>query len=95
MRTRLVGILLPLLAAGRVSLVSAQVVRGTVTDSATGRPVAGAGVSLLVRRAALARGIPYTTTLSAAAAAAAGIRSQREEVLRVTSLQEIFGRSRY
>lgn len=48
-----------------------------------------------MRRAALARGIPYTTTLSAAAAAAAGIRAQREEALRVTSLQEIFGRSRY
>jgi carbamoyl-phosphate synthase large subunit len=48
-----------------------------------------------MRRAALARGIPYTTTLSAAAAAAAGIRSQREEALRVTSLQEIFGTSKY
>jgi carbamoyl-phosphate synthase large subunit len=48
-----------------------------------------------MRRAALARGIAYTTTLSAAAAAAAGIRAQREEALRVTSLQEIFGRSRY
>lgn len=47
-----------------------------------------------IRRAALARGIPYTTTLSAAAAAAAGIRAQREEALRVTSLQEIFGRRR-
>ena len=47
-----------------------------------------------MRRAALARGIPYTTTLSAAAAAAAGIRAQREEALRVTSLQEIFGRGR-
>jgi carbamoyl-phosphate synthase large subunit len=47
-----------------------------------------------MRRAALARGIPYTTTLSAAAAAAAGIRAQGEEALRVTSLQEIFGRGR-
>ncbi len=47
-----------------------------------------------MRRAALARGIPYTTTLSAAAAAAAGIRAQREEALRVISLQEIFGNLR-
>jgi carbamoyl-phosphate synthase large subunit len=47
-----------------------------------------------MRRAALARGIPYTTTLSAAAAAAAGVRAQRDEAVRVTSLQEIFGRGR-
>jgi carbamoyl-phosphate synthase large subunit len=47
-----------------------------------------------MRRAALARGIPYTTTLSAAAAAAAGIRAQVDEALRVYSLQEIFGRGR-
>lgn len=56
MRASLVGRLLLALAVGGFSPVSAQVVRGLVTDSATGQPVAGAGVSLLARRAGLARG---------------------------------------
>jgi carbamoyl-phosphate synthase large subunit len=72
-----------LIMDGHVDLViNTPFGKGALTDGAE------------IRRAALARGIPYTTTLSAAAAAAAGIRAQREEALRVTSLQEIFGRMR-
>jgi len=41
-----------------------------------------------LRRAAVAYGVPYTTTLSAAAAAVQAIRAMREEQVQVRSLQE-------
>jgi carbamoyl-phosphate synthase large subunit len=42
----------------------------------------------MIRRAAIARGIPYTTTLSAADAAAGAIMALRSRKLTVTSIQE-------
>jgi carbamoyl-phosphate synthase large subunit len=42
----------------------------------------------MIRRAAIARGIPYTTTLSAASAAADAIIAMRSRKLTVTSIQE-------
>jgi len=42
----------------------------------------------MIRRAAIARGIPYTTTLSAASAAADAIIALRSRRLEVTSIQE-------
>ncbi|MFW6089260.1 MAG: carbamoyl-phosphate synthase large subunit [Gemmatimonadota bacterium] len=42
----------------------------------------------MIRRAAIARGIPYTTTLSAADAAAGAIMAMRSRRLTVTSIQE-------
>jgi carbamoyl-phosphate synthase large subunit len=41
-----------------------------------------------LRRTAVAYGVPYTTTLSAASAAVQAIRAMREEQVRVRSLQE-------
>jgi carbamoyl-phosphate synthase large subunit len=46
----------------------------------------------MIRRAAIARGIPYTTTLSAADAAAGAIMALRSRKLTVTSIQERAGR---
>ncbi len=45
----------------------------------------------MIRRAAIARGIPYTTTLSAASAAADAIIAMRSRTLSVRSLQERIG----
>ncbi len=45
-----------------------------------------------IRAAAVQMGVPYMTTLSAAAAAVAGIRALREKGLRYRSLQEHYGR---
>ena len=42
----------------------------------------------MIRRAAITRGIPYTTTLSAASAAADAIIALRSRALGVRSLQE-------
>ncbi len=42
----------------------------------------------MIRRAAIARGVPYTTTLSAASAAADAIIALRSRELSVRSLQE-------
>ena len=42
----------------------------------------------MIRRAAIARGIPYTTTLSAAAAAADAIIALHNRTLAVRSLQD-------
>jgi carbamoyl-phosphate synthase large subunit len=46
----------------------------------------------MIRRAAIARGVPYTTTLSAADAAAGAIMALRSRKLTVTSIQERAGR---
>jgi carbamoyl-phosphate synthase large subunit len=46
-----------------------------------------------IRKSATQHGVPCITTLSAAAAAVAGIRAVREEALTVKSLQEHHGRS--
>ena len=48
--------------------------------------------SFSMRRAALQRGIPYSTTLAAARASAAAIRALSEESIGVRSLQEIHSR---
>jgi carbamoyl-phosphate synthase large subunit len=45
-----------------------------------------------IRAAAVQMGVPYMTTLSAAAAAVAGIRALREKGLRYRSLQAHYGR---
>jgi carbamoyl-phosphate synthase large subunit len=42
----------------------------------------------MIRRAAITRGVPYTTTLSAASAATDAIMALRSRTLSVRSLQE-------
>lgn len=46
-----------------------------------------------IRKSATQHGVPCITTLSAAAAAVAGIRAMRDEEIAVRSLQEIHGRA--
>jgi carbamoyl-phosphate synthase large subunit len=48
----------------------------------------------MIRRAAITRGVPYTTTLSAASAATDAIMALRSRALSVRSLQERAGNLR-